>query len=74
MSWFTRDRSRRVLPFTPVIQEFASKGTAEFGNRLVFEIGAVNAGDILMSVALQIRLGHWLPDGIVRDLQDRIAA
>jgi hypothetical protein len=61
ISWFTRNAGRRVLPFTPVLQEFSYKGTAEFGNRLVFECGSVNAGDILFTVALQVKLGHWLP-------------
>jgi hypothetical protein len=68
-SWFTRDSSRRYLNFSPVIQEFVHKGSAEFGGRLVFEIGAVKACDLLFTVALQVRLGHWLPDNVVEALQ-----
>ena len=71
-SMFTRDASRRTLPFTPVVQEFSHIGTAEFGGRLVFEIGSVKACDLLFSVALQIRLGHWLPDSIIELLQASI--
>ena len=33
-SWFSRTASRRVLPFTPVLQEFITKGTLDFGGRL----------------------------------------
>jgi hypothetical protein len=68
-SWFTRDSERRVLNFSPVIQEFVHKGSAEFGNRLVFEIGSVKACDLLFSVALQIRLGHWFPQNVVEAIQ-----
>lgn len=71
-SWFKRDQKRRVLPFTPVLQEFSHKGTAEFGGRLVFELGAVKACDLLFSVGLQIRLGHWFPESIVSLIQNRI--
>lgn len=69
-SWFTRDANRRYLNFTPVIQEFNHKGTAEFGGRLTFEIGAVKACDLLFSVGLQIRLGHWLPPDILEKLEE----
>jgi len=68
-SWFTRDSDRRYLNFTPVIQEFVHKGTAEFGGRLMFEIGSVKACDLLFSVSLQIKLGHWLPPDILQGLQ-----
>jgi hypothetical protein len=70
-SWFTRTTSRRVLPFTPVIQEFIPKGNLDFGGKFVFEIGSVNAGDLLFSVALQIQLGHWFPSDIVKSIQDK---
>jgi len=68
-SWFTRDSDRRYLNFTPVLQEFVHKGTAEFGGRLMFEIGSVKACDLLFSVSLQIKLGHWLPPDILEGLQ-----
>lgn len=67
-SWFTRDSNRRVLNFSPVIQEFVNKGSAEFGGRLVFEIGSVKSCDLLFTVALQITLGHWLPEEVVQKL------
>ena len=68
-SWFTRTASRRVLPFTPILQEFIPKGTLDFGNKFVFEIGSVNAGDLLFSVALQIKLDHWFPANILAGLE-----
>jgi len=68
-SWFTRTKQRRILPFTPVLQEFTSISALDFGQKLVFNIGSVNAGDLLFSVALQIQLGHWLPNDIINGLQ-----
>jgi hypothetical protein len=68
-SWFTRTSSRRVLPFTPILQEFITKGTLDFGSKFVFEMGSVNAGDLLFSVALQIRLDHWFPADVVASIQ-----
>ncbi len=68
-SWFTRDESRRHLNFTPVIQEFTHKGPGEFGGRLVFELGSVDACDLLLSLAVQIRFGHWLPPDILGRLE-----
>jgi hypothetical protein len=69
-SWFTRDSNRRYLNFSPVIQEFVHKGSAEFGNKLVFELGSVKACDLLFTVALQIRLGHWFPPSILENIQN----
>ena len=71
-SWFTRDSGRRYLNFTPTIQEFVFKGSAEFGNRLVFEIGSVKSCDLLFTIALQLRLGHWLPPNVVENIQNGI--
>ena len=69
-SWFTRTMSRRTLPFTPVLQEFIPRGALDFGQKFVFEIGSVNAGDLLFSVALQVGLGHWFTSDIVQSLQN----
>jgi hypothetical protein len=66
---FIKDSERRVLPFAPTIQEFAYKGSAEFGGRIVFDLGSVKACDILFSVALQLRLGHWLPPYVIQLIQ-----
>lgn len=68
-SWFTRDPDRRYLNFSPTIQEFVFKGTAEFGGRLMFEIGSVKSCDLLFSVALQIQLSHWFPPSVVEAIQ-----
>jgi hypothetical protein len=69
-SWFTRDKERRYLNFSSTLQEFIPKGTAEFGGYLVFELGAVKACDLLTSIGLQIKLGHWFPPSVVEQLQN----
>jgi hypothetical protein len=69
-SWFTRDTNRRCLNYSTVIQEFVHKGSAEFGGRLVFEIGSVKACDLLLSVVLQIKLGHWLSPSVIENIQN----
>jgi hypothetical protein len=59
-TWFTRDTLRRVLPFTPIVQEIPFRGPAAFGQRFSFDIGSILTGDLLLGTVLQIRLGHWL--------------
>ncbi len=68
-SWFTRDSERRYLNFSTSIQEFVHKGSAEFGGFLQFDIGSVKACDLLFTVGLQIRLGHWFPPDILQRLE-----
>lgn len=46
-------------PLTMSTQEFTHKGTANWGGYMTFTIGSMNAGDLLQSVVLQIKLGHW---------------
>ena len=57
-SWFHRAPST-TYPVTMASQEFTHKGTADWGGRLTFELDAGQAGDLLQSVVLQIRLGSW---------------
>ncbi len=59
-TWFTRDTERRVMPFTPLVQELPFRGPAAFGQRFSFDIGSLTVGDLLFGTALQIRLDHWL--------------
>ena len=61
-TWFTRDKERRVLPFTPLVQEIPIRGPAAFGQYFSFDLGSLQTGDILFGTVLQIRLGHWLDD------------
>lgn len=68
-TYFTRDQTRRVLPFTPVIQEFPVKGQATFGGRVVFEIDATQCGDLLMGLMVQLKLGSWLSPDVIAYLQ-----
>lgn len=60
ITWFTRDQNRRLLSFTPVVQETALRGPAAFGQRFTFDLGSIQIGDLLLGTALQIRLDHWL--------------
>ena len=60
ITWFTRDQERRILSFTPVVQETALRGPAAFGQRFSFDLGSIQIGDLLLGTALQIRLDHWL--------------
>ena len=60
ITWFTRDQDRRLLAFSPVIQETALRGPAAFGQRFAFDLGSIMVGDLLLGTALQIRLDHWL--------------
>ena len=59
-TWFTRDTERRVLAFTPTIQEIPLRGPGAFGQRFSFDVGSVIVGDLLLGTVLQIRLTHWL--------------
>jgi hypothetical protein len=60
VTWFTRDKSRRTIIFSPQIQLIPFRGPAEFGQRFTFDIGSLNVGDLLFGAAVQINLGHWL--------------
>ncbi|MFZ4600728.1 MAG: hypothetical protein ACOYNN_18960, partial [Terrimicrobiaceae bacterium] len=51
-------------------QEFTHKGTANWGGRLTFELGALQMGDLLQSVGLQIRLGHWYSEAVRANIAD----
>jgi hypothetical protein len=67
-SWFHRDPST-FHPATPCIQEFTHKGTAEWGGLLTFDLGSLTSGDILQTLVLQFRLGHWYPFNTIANLQ-----
>ena len=59
-TWFARDTERRLLPFTPTVQEIALRGPGAFGQRFTFDLGSIVVGDLLLGAALQIQLDHWL--------------
>jgi hypothetical protein len=70
ISYFTRDPSRRTIPFNQEIQTFQFQGSAAFGGYLSFDLGnQAAAGDLIHMVGLQVRLGHWLDPGIIAALQ-----
>lgn len=60
VTWFARDTERRLLPFTPTIQEIALRGPGAFGQRFTFDLGSIVVGDLLLGTALQLQLDHWL--------------
>lgn len=57
---FSRDRTRKVVAFTPQIQSILFRGPAAFGQRFTFDIGSLLVGDLIYGAVLQIKLGHWL--------------
>ena len=59
-TWFARNTERRVLAFTPVVQEIPLRGPGAFGQRFSFDLGSLIVGDVLLGTILQIRLDHWL--------------
>ena len=66
-SWFHRD-PYTTYPATMASQEFTHKGTAAWGGRLTFELGALQAGDLLQAVTVQIKLGHWYSQQILQNI------
>ena len=68
-SWFHREPGHTIYPATMASQEFVHKGTAAWGGRLTFELGALQTGDLLQAISVQIRLSHWYPPNIVSGLQ-----
>jgi hypothetical protein len=67
-SWFHRDKESVVYPTTLSIQEFPQRGPAKWGAFFSFEIGSLPAGDLLQSIILQIKLGHWYDPQTLRKL------
>lgn len=58
-SWFHAEAGR-THPTAVSIQEFTQRGPAQWGGRFSFEIGSLAAaGDLLQSILLQVKLGHW---------------
>jgi hypothetical protein len=71
-SWFSRDSELdTVYPSVTCIQEYPVRGTADWGGFFTFELDSVNTGDLLRSVVLQIKLGHWYNNNILAALATR---
>ena len=58
-TYWLPNEERRIRPFTLGVQSYPLRGPAAFGQRFTFDLGSVNAGDLLLSTVLQINLGHW---------------
>lgn len=68
-SWFHRSDHSRTYPTATSIQEFTQRGPAQWGQRFSFEIGSLSTtGDLLQSVMLQVKLGHWYNPRILYQL------
>ena len=59
-TWFTRDKERKTVQFSPQIQTILFRGPAAFGQRFTINLGSLLVGDLLFGAVLQIKLGHWL--------------
>ena len=57
-----------VHPTTLSIQEFTQRGPANWGQKCSFEIGSLAAGDLFHTIHLQIKLGSWYNESIVKQL------
>jgi len=68
-TWFTRDTGRRLIPSTPILQEIPFRGPAAFGQRFTFDVGSLQAGDLLHGMAIQMRLSHWLDQASLLEIQ-----
>ena len=58
-----------VHPTTLSIQEFTQRGPANWGQKCSFEIGSLAAGDLFHTIHLQIKLGSWYNESIVKQLE-----
>jgi hypothetical protein len=67
-TWFTRDKGRRTISFSPQIQPVPFRGPAELGQRFTFDINSLIIGDLLFGAFLEIKLGHWLDAGTLNRL------
>lgn len=66
VSRFVRDEGVRTIPFATIFREYTFKGSADFGQVIIFDLVAAASGDLLQGLYVQIKLGDWLPD-IVRE-------
>jgi hypothetical protein len=66
-SWFHRE-GMTIYPSTMTSQEFTHKGTAAWGGKLTFELDGLQAGDLLQSIIVQIKLSSWYDQTIVNNM------
>lgn len=67
-SWFHRGDHMTVYPTTLSVQEFTQRGPADWGQKFSFEIGSLNAGDLLQAVILQFQLDSWYNGEVLKKL------
>ena len=68
-SWFHRE-GMTTYPATMTSQEFTHKGTAAWGGRLTFELDGLQAGDLLQSIIVQIKLSSWYDQTVVNQMNN----
>jgi hypothetical protein len=73
-SWWVPNADRRLHPFSMSLQTFPLRGPAAWGQRVTFDLGSVNCGDILLGTVLQVKLSHWFPPHILQRLQAQTLA
>lgn len=71
LSWWTPNVDRRLHPFSMSLQTFPLRGPAAWGQRVTFDLGSVNCGDILLGTVVQIKLAHWFPPHILQLLEEQ---
>lgn len=67
-SWFHRGDHTTVYPTTLSVQEFTQRGPADWGQKFSFEIGSLNAGDLLQAVIVQIQLDSWYNGEVLKKM------
>jgi hypothetical protein len=68
-TWWLPDKKHTLNPFSLSVQQFPFRGPTGFGQRFTCDIGALSAGDVLLSTILHIDLGHWLTDTTILRLE-----
>jgi len=67
---FFHKENKTAYPSSLSIQEFTQRGPADWGQKMSFELGSLNAGDLLQAVILQFKLGSWYNGSIIQQLQN----
>jgi hypothetical protein len=67
LTWFYRSPERRTINFAPQVQTSEYRGSASFGQTIVFDLNSNVAGDLLHAVAIQLDLESWISSSRVLD-------
>jgi len=67
LTWFYRSPNRRTINFAPQLQTTEYRGSATFGQTVVFDINTRSSGDLLHALAIQIDLESWISSSRILD-------